>query len=114
MKFTVGPIPEDAHFQPDGDVWTIVREPSLEKIMLLSAPLVVLLGLGTAFLWVLLTPVKLDDVQMLWSFAAFPVCIPLHEFAHACGFPTRGWIAKTCFGVWKKHDCGPLPTHNQL
>ena len=114
MRFTVGPIPEDAHFQPDGEVWTIVREPSLEKMMLLSVPLAVLLGLGTAFLWVLLTPVELDDVQLLWSIAAMPFCIPVHEFAHAFGFPTRGWIAKTCFGVWPSrlafyaHYQGPL------
>ena len=114
MKFTVGPIPEDAHFQPDGDVWTIVREPSLEKMMLLSLPLAVLLGLGAILLWILITPVDVDDIQVLWSIAAMPFCIPVHEFAHASGFPTRGWIAKTCFGVWPSrlafyaHYQGPL------
>ena len=50
MKSTVGPIPEDAHFQPDGDVWTIVRGPIPEKMMLLSLPLLVLFGLGTILL----------------------------------------------------------------
>lgn len=114
MKFTVGPIPEDARFQPDGDVWTIVREPSLEKMMLLSLPLAVLLGLGTLLLWILMTPVGIHDVQVVWSIAAMPFCIPVHEIAHASGFPARGWLAKTCFGVWPSrlafyaHYQGPL------
>jgi len=120
MKFTVGPIPEDAHFQPDGDVWTIVREPSLEKMMLLSVPVAVLLGLGTVLLWILMTPVGIHDIQVLWSIAATPLLIPVHEIAHASGFPTRGWIAKTCFGVWPSrlafyaHYQGPLSRNRVL
>ena len=114
MKFTVGPIPEDAHFQPDGDVWTIVREPSLEKMMLLSLPLAVLLGLGAILLWILITSVDLHDIEVLWSIAAMPFCIPVHQIAHASGFPARGWIAQTSFGVWPSrlafyaHYQGPL------
>ena len=114
MRFTVGPPPEDVHFQPDGEVWTIVREPSLEKMMLLSLPLAVLLGLGTILLWIQITPVGLHDVQVLWSIAAMPFCIPFHEISHALGFPASGWFAKTCFGVWPSrlafyaHYLGPL------
>ena len=114
MKFTVGPSPEDAHFQPEGDVWTIVREPSHEKMMMWSLPLAVLLGLGAILLWILITPVGLHDIPVLWSIAAMPFCIPIHEIAHASGFPARDWIAKTCFGVWPSrlafyaHYQGPL------
>ena len=114
MKFTVGPIPEDAHFQPDGGMWTIVHEPSLEKMMLLSVPLTVLLGLVAILFWILITPVDLDDIQVLWVIGATPFCIPVHEIAHAFGFPARGWIANTGFGVWPSrlafyaHYQGPL------
>jgi hypothetical protein len=114
MRFIVGPIPEDADFQPDGKVWTILPEPSFEKMMMMSVPLAVLLGLGTILFWILLTPIDADDVQVLWSIAAIPICIPAHEIVHAFGFPARGWIAKTCFGVWPSrlgfyaHYQGPL------
>ncbi len=100
MKFTVGPIPEDVHFQPDRDVWTIVREPSIERLMLLSIPIAVLLGLGVILLWIQLTPVGVYDIHVPWSIAAMPFCIPFHEMAHASGFPVTSWLSKTCFGVW--------------
>jgi hypothetical protein len=114
MRFTVGPIPEDAHFQPDVEEWTMVREPSPGKMLLTAVSLAVLLGWGAVTLWIQLTPVDLDEIQVLWSIAALPFCVPFHEIAHALGFPVTGWLARTCFGIWPSklafytHYQGPL------
>jgi len=100
MKFTVGPIPEDPDFRPQAEQWTMVREPTPGKMLLTSVSLAVFLGLATVVLWILLTPVDVDEIQVLWSIAVLPLCVPFHEIAHALGFPLTGWFARTCFGIW--------------
>jgi hypothetical protein len=93
-------MPKDDSFSPEEQDWTFLKEPPPSTLLFISVLLGVFFGLGTTFLWVALTPIKLSRLSLLYSLLAFPCIIPLHELAHALILPAKKGKHKTFFGFW--------------
>lgn len=100
MKFILGQMPKDKSFSPGEDGWTFLKEPRPSILFLIAVLLAVFFGLGTALLWVALTPIKLSQLNLVYSLLAVPCIIPLHELGHALVLPVKKGGHRTFFGFW--------------
>ncbi len=101
MIFHFGAIPEDADFLPEQDGWTALREPSPWVAQLLAVPVAAIAGLGTGYLWAVLT-----DGSWIWpnpDWWLVPLLLGLvvvHELVHALLHPAYGRTPDSILGFW--------------
>ncbi len=105
MKFRFGAMPEDPEFEPESEGWVSVREPGPVKLLLITIPLVVFVGL----LFQLTFWLAGVDVSPLSNIKNAPIAfaiilgvVPIHELLHLVCFPGFGLGEKSIVGFWPK------------
>ena len=105
MKFRFGAMPEDPEFEPESEGWVSVREPGPVKLLLITIPLVVFVGLlfQLAF-WLAGVDVSpLSNIKNApIAFAIILGVVPIHELLHLVCFPGFGLGEKSIIGFWPK------------
>lgn len=105
MKFRFGAMPEDPEFGPESEGWVAVREPGPVKILLITIPAMVVMGLLFHFLYWLAG----TDISPLSNIKNAPIAlamilgvVPIHELLHLVCFPGFGIGEKSIVGFWPK------------
>jgi hypothetical protein len=98
-------MPEDPEFEPESEGWVYVREPGPVKLLLITIPLVVLVGL----LFKLAFWLAGVDVSPLSNIKNAPIAfvimlgvVPIHELLHLVCLPGFGLGEKSIVGFWSK------------
>lgn len=112
MRFHVGPIPEDPHFNPEGDGWVRLREPRPGHLFLAAVPLGMLLAVALVFVWSLIVrfeapadsfSVTVSLPSLLTGAAALGGFVLLHETLHALPALVAGSSDAVIVGFWPRH-----------
>ena len=106
MRFHLGAIPTNSAFQTD-ESWHPLREPSIWRAQLHSAPFAMLNFVFLCLPCFLLTPVTQDAVRACaLKPLALLLLVPLiaaHECIHALTHPNHGLSSDTVIGAWPSH-----------
>jgi hypothetical protein len=117
MKFKLGPAPVDETFDPEGDGWSSLKEPTPGKLQLIALPIGLVVSTILSGFWYLRGPkvVPLLESLKLWQMILIMLGVMVvHELIHALFFPNWGLDSKTVLGCWPKklvfyaHYEGPL------
>jgi hypothetical protein len=129
VRFHVGPIPEDATFDPEAGEWTLLREPGTTRVMLTAIPLGALMSGVLTLVWILFVPLDLpgDSLSftitlpgLLLAFLLLTGFALLHEFLHAVPAVIAGSSSSVIIGFWPRYFApyfaylGALPRNVQL
>ena len=114
MKLILGPMPKDPSFKPEDEGWTLIREPKPSVFLVIALLLGIPFSLALIILWLILTPIEHKQLNLLYTFIAFPCVIFFHELAHAVALAKMRSEHQTYFGFWPRrlafyvHYTGPM------
>jgi hypothetical protein len=112
MRFCLGPIPEDATFDPVADGWTRLREPRPGLVMLVAIPLGILMAGVLALAWSAIVPLEMSGGTfsftitlpgLLLALLSLAGLIAAHELLHAVPAMVYGTSDGVVIGFWPRY-----------
>lgn len=117
MRLHFGPVPLSADFDPDGEGWTKLREPTPGWMQVIATPIAIAMAALLILAWTHLTPVASSRfrvasgsgqdsffdgaaVALATVVLGLATLIAVHELLHAVTFPGWGLTRETLIGVW--------------
>lgn len=100
MRFKIGPVPENADFDPVKENWSGIKEPDPVQLQIIAIPVMVLTAVILILLLTWTTPITFDELVTPLFLVAFLIIIPVHELLHAAFNPHAGLSEQTTIGFW--------------
>jgi hypothetical protein len=106
LRIHIGPIPESPDFSP-APPWKPLREPTPAVSQLCALPIGLVAFAAVGFLWHILTPFKLDQLNSVAPFLLLIILgiIPIHELAHLAVHPRSNLpnaSGRSVLGFWPR------------
>jgi hypothetical protein len=108
LKIRFHEIPRDDEFFKDDPRWTALKEPSMNKLLLMANILGALLLVVIPLFFHFLVGINLKEIKSEMGSSLFlliPLLVPLlfvHEWIHGLFFPDHGFSKKTCYIIMPK------------